>query len=735
MENEKIEGLVEHIIFHNEENGYTVFVLKWESESGEEETTCTGYISDIVAGEEIQLTGTWVNNAKYGLQLSVTQTEKKIPTTAAGIEKYLGSGVIKGIGARMAKRIVDEFGEHTFEVIAESPERLSTIKGLSLAKARNISEIFHSQGEQRRAVLLLQDYGISPVFAMKIYKKYKEQTAFIVLNNPYKLAEDIDGIGFKHSDDIARKVGIPTDSPFRISAAILFCLWEAAQNGHVYLPKDVLVSHAVQLLGFGLGDIEIPLQQMQMDKQIYCERSDDGIMVFLPHFYHAELSVARKLHDLNLANKLNTRDVEGLSEGQQTAVNEAANSGVLIITGGPGTGKTTTINALIELFHGQGLRVELAAPTGRAAKRMTEATRREAKTLHRLLESTQISEDSRRQVFQRNEDNPIETDVLIVDEASMVDILLMQNLLKAVAVGTRLIMVGDVDQLPPVGPGNMLKDVITSGHLKVVRLTEIFRQAQESAIIMNAHKINRGEYPSLNDKDKDFFFVNRNRADDVVSTMLDLVGKRLPAYMGSEISPQDIQVLSPMRKSGLGVGQLNQALQAHLNPPSAKKKEREFRSTIFREGDKVMQIKNNYQMSWRILDVQGNAIDEGEGVFNGDGGIILRINDNKELVTVLFDDNRQVDYDYSQLDELELAYAVTVHKSQGSEYKVVVMPIHSGPPLLFSRNLLYTAVTRAKNLCVIVGIPESLYRMVDNNREVNRYTALAHRIQTIFRAK
>jgi len=729
MENAKIEGIVDHIIFHNEENGYTVFILRWDSESGEEESTCTGYINDIVAGEEIEVSGSWVNNPKYGLQLSVTTAEKKVPTTADGIEKYLASGVIKGIGARMAKRIVEEFGEHTFEVIAESPERLSTIKGITIDRARSISEIFHSQGEQRRAVLLLQDYGISPAYATKIYKKYKAQTTAVVQHNPYRLAEDIDGIGFKLADDIARRVGIPFDSPFRVNAGILYCLWEASQNGNVFLPKDALASYAAQLLG--TGDIDQSLRQMQIDRQIYCERRGEDTLVFLTHFYQAELSVARKLHDLSKAEELTARLVDDLSEGQQVAVNEAATAGVLIITGGPGTGKTTTINALIGLFHGQGLKVELAAPTGRAAKRMTEATGQEAKTLHRLLESTQISDDSRRQVFQRNEENPIETDVIIVDEASMVDILLMQSLLKAIAEGTRLIMVGDVDQLPSVGPGNMLKDLIASDCLKVVRLTEIFRQAQESAIVMNAHKINRGEYPSLNEKDKDFFFVNRTSADAVSATLLDLVGKRLPAYMGG-VSPLDIQVLSPMRKSNLGVNQLNQLLQGHLNPPSHRKKEREFRSTIFREGDKVMQIRNNYQMSWQVLDSNGNAIDEGEGVFNGDGGIIKRIDEHKELVIVLFDDNRQVEYDYSQLDELELAYAITVHKSQGSEYKAVLMPVHSGSPLLFSRNLLYTAVTRAKNLCVIVGIPDSLYRMVDNNREVNRYTALAQRIKIIF---
>ena len=763
-----LEGVVEHILFHNSENGYTVFVLKWESRDGEEETTCTGHLPDIIPGEDLKVTGTWVNNPKYGPQLAVAQSEKHIPTTAAGIEKYLASGVIRGIGARMANRIVSIFGEDTFDVIAEAPEKLATVKGISLQKAQQISEIYHSQGEQRRAILLLQDYGISPVYAMKIYKKYKEQTSVVILNNPYKLAEDIDGIGFKIADDIARRVGVAYDSPFRISAGLRYCLWEAATSGHVFLPKETLKSHAAQMLMLPDGDeaLEQALREMQIDRLIYCEKPhtvperpqdiSDGqhspkgsvpksyanlaageVAVFLNHFYQAELNVARKLYDLSTPEDAEQRTIVRqsiaaleettglvLSLGQQEAVIEANSNGVLIITGGPGTGKTTTINTIIHLLSGQGLRIELAAPTGRAAKRMAETSGREAKTLHRLLEAAGISGTA----FQRNEENPIEADVLIIDEASMVDILLMQSVLKAVAVGTRLILVGDVDQLPPVGPGNVLKDLITSSRIKVVRLTEIFRQSQESAIIMNAHRINRGEYPTLNEKHKDFFFVKRPRQEDVVAALLELVGKRLPDYLaGGDF--KDIQVLTPMRKSGLGVTQLNQALQKYLNPPSPQKHERELRQTIFRDGDKVMHIKNNYQMSWKIIDEGGNRIDEGEGVFNGDSGSILKIDEKQELITVLFDDHRRVDYDFSQLDELELAYAITVHKSQGSEYKAVVMPLHSGPELLFNRNLLYTAVTRAKILCVIVGIPETLFRMVDNNREVNRYTALAYRIE------
>lgn len=771
------EGVVEHVVFHSEESGFTVFILKPHTEP-EGEVTCTGHLTDITPGEDLKVTGFWVNNPKYGMQLSVQQTEKNIPTTAAGIEKYLASGVIKGIGAKTAKRIVSAFGDNTFDVIADSPDKLTVIKGITPARAQRISEIFHSQGDQRRALLLLQDYGISPVYAMKIYKKYKNQTESVVQNNPYKLADDIDGIGFKIADDIARRVGIAFDSPFRINAGVRYCLWNAAGSGHVFLPKDILVSDAVQLLGIQRETIEHALREMQMDRLIYCERAHyldppnfqeaaeadeanktDATAVFLNHFYQAELNVARKLYDLcsylpeSEKEDFQKEDFQkedyqkkdfqkedypkedykfgeidlALSDGQKEAVIEAHRNGVLVITGGPGTGKTTTINAIIKLLSARGLKIELAAPTGRAAKRMAETSGRGAKTLHRLLESTYSAEGSRRQIFQKNEDNQIETDVLIIDEASMVDIMLMQSTLKALTPGTRLIMVGDVDQLPPVGPGNVLKDIIASCRIKVVRLTEVFRQAQESAIVMNAHQINRGEYPTLNERHKDFFFVKRQRVNDVASSLLELVSKRLPDYLGGD-PLKDIQVLTPMRKSDLGVTRLNQILQKQLNPPTIGKNEREFRQTTFREGDKVMQIRNNYQMSWQILDENGNRLDEGEGVYNGDGGCILNIDEDKEFVTVLFDDNRQVDYDFSQLDEIELAYAITVHKSQGSEYKAVVMPLYNGPDMLFNRNLLYTAVTRAKSLCVIIGLPETMYRMVDNNREVSRYTSLAHRM-------
>ena len=758
-----IDGTVENIVFRNDANGFTVFSVipagKSEQRSlfEDDELTCTGCVPEITPGETVKVAGSYVNNPKYGRQLAVTQLEKAIPNTVEGIEKYLGSGVIKGIGERMAKKIVTAFGKHTFEIIEQAPERLTAVKGINLDKAMKIAEAFHSQASLRRAMMFLQDYGISPVYAMKIYKQYQERTIEVVKNNPYKLADDIDGIGFTIADDIARKAGIALDSPFRIAAGARYCLWDAANNGHVYLPKAILLEQASQMLVVEPDMVDDQLMQMQMDKLIYQERIEDGnneTAVFLSVYYNAELHVARKLFDL-AATVTPDANAELLSQAiqeheqaaditlaneQRKAVVEAMSNGTLIITGGPGTGKTTTINTIISLLSARQAKIELAAPTGRAAKRMTEATGREARTLHRLLETTFLAEDSRKQTFQRNEEKPIEADVVIVDEISMVDILLMQSLLKAIVPGTRLIMVGDADQLPSVGPGNVLKDMIHSECLPVVRLTEIFRQAQESAIVMNAHRINRGEYPVLNEKSKDFFFMRRGDIESVTETILDLITRRLPGYIRNKQAGipawlQDIQVLTPMRKSPLGVINLNQILQRRLNPPSPEKKERDFRSVTFREGDKVMQIKNNYTIDWMVYEDNNRKrqrTNEGEGVFNGDGGVITGIDEASEIMTVLFDDNRQVDYNFSQLDELELAYAITIHKSQGSEYPVVVLPIHSGPPMLMSRNLLYTAVTRAKSLVVVVGVPDTLYRMVDNNREENRYTALTRRLRAVF---
>ncbi|MCL2188500.1 MAG: ATP-dependent RecD-like DNA helicase [Defluviitaleaceae bacterium] len=748
-----LTGTVENVIYHSEENGFSVFVLRVEEDEvqlsltqymSEEEgcITCTGTLPDLYEGERLHIGGRFINHPRYGWQIQITQAQRLRPGSLSGIEKYLASGVIKGIGERTAKRIVARFGADTFDVLANEPERIAGLRGISIKMAHKFSEAFHAQSAQRSAMLFLQEYGISPSMAMRIYKKYKDETVEMIRANPFQLADDIDGIGFKTADAIARRMGCDVNAPERVSAGVRFILWEASGEGHVYLPQGELSRQARAMLGVDAGLVENELVRMQLDRLIIRETAagEAEPLVFVSALYYAESGVARQLSALvsahgdtaQTAGGIEVRDIEetggiSLSTGQAEAIAKVMVEGVLVITGGPGTGKTTVINTLIGLLERKGQNVFLAAPTGRAAKRMTEATGREAKTIHRLLEVSFISPDSRRMVFQRNEESPLECDVLIVDEASMMDILLMHSLLKAVAVGTRLILVGDVDQLPSVGAGNVLKDIIQSNAIAVVRLTEIFRQARESAIIMNAHRINQGQYPETNQKEKDFFFVKRNRAEDVAETLVDLVVNRLPAFMPLD-SKHDIQVLTPMRKTPLGVARLNALLQERLNPPASNKNERELGATIFREGDKVMQIRNNYDTAWEQLE-NNRIIDRGTGIYNGDMGIITDIDADGGAMTVLFDDNRRVYYEFSQLDDLELAYAVTVHKSQGSEYKVVVIPVHSGPPMLLSRNLLYTAVTRAKSLAVLVGLPETMHRMVDNNRVAFRYTSLARRLQ------
>ncbi|MCL2499859.1 MAG: ATP-dependent RecD-like DNA helicase [Defluviitaleaceae bacterium] len=793
----QLEGTVENVIYHSEDSGFSVFVLRMENDEpqldltqymGEEEgcITCTGFFPNLYEGERLHIGGRFTNHPRYGWQIQVAHARRLAPTGLSAIEKYLASGVIKGIGERTAKRIVARFGADTFDVIANEPERISSLRGISLKMALKFSEAFHAQSDQRQAILFLQEYGISPNMAMRIYKKYKDETVELVRTNPFRLADDIDGIGFKTADAIARRLGCEPHAPERISAGVRFLLWEASNEGHTYLPQSELLRLTRELLGVDASLIENEFTRMQMDRFIVREIPPDAgePLVFVSALFYAEGGVARQLMSLAAAhgecfdmeeNSLHRESAQvgdiSLSLGQAKAIEAAMTQGVLVITGGPGTGKTTVINTLIGMLEKSGQTVILAAPTGRAAKRMTEATGREARTIHRMLEVSFISPDSRRMVFNKNDENPLECDVLIVDEASMMDILLMSNLLKAVAVGTRLILVGDVDQLPSVGPGNVLKDVINSGSVEVVRLTEIFRQAQESAIIMNAHRINQGQYPEINQREKDFFFVKRNRPEDVAETLLDLVTNRLPAFMKLDIK-NDIQILTPMRKTPLGVQRLNILLQARLNPPAPHKKERESGTTIFREGDKVMQIRNNYDAAWEQIaydtpitrrgtggmpqgaslpagatftEPQGKrsperlipsapprVIDRGVGIYNGDMGVITEIDEDAGCMTVLFDDNRRVEYEFSQLDDLELAYAVTVHKSQGSEYKVVVIPIFGGPPMLLSRNLLYTAVTRARELAVLVGLPETMHRMVDNDKVMARHTALARRLRELY---
>ena len=741
-----IKGTVENIIYSNTSNGFTVFSMSVDSVDSvrignQDEIICTGNLEQLLAGEYMSVVGSYVQHPTYGKQLNIASYEKAMPDTLIGIEKYLGSGLIKGIRDKTAKKIVNKFGEQTFTIIEECPERLSEIKGITLEKAMNIGAVFHEQREMRKVMVFLQQYGISAVYANKIYKRYRERTFEVVKNNPYKLADDIFGIGFKLADSIAAKMGIERESENRIKSGIKYTLGIASNSGHVYLPKEVIIESVSMLLEVHEELIENSLTELHIERTICQEKIKDEYVVYLNHYYYAESYVAKKLIELSngVANKrvLSEKAVEEmakrngvtLAENQKKAVLSIFDSGVLVITGGPGTGKTTTINTIISFFQKDELEIALTAPTGRAAKKMSEATGMEAKTIHRLLEIEFLQEDSRSQRFGKNEENPIEADVIIVDESSMIDNMLMHSLLKAVAEGTRLILVGDVDQLPSVGAGNVLSDIIKSECLKVIRLTEVFRQAQESAIIMNAHRINRGEYPVLKGNE-DFFFVKRSSQEEVVEVIVELVAKKLPDYKNCDLF-RDIQVITPMRKSPLGVQNLNAMLQRRLNPPSSSKRDKEYGQTIFREGDKVMQVRNNYNITWIMVDKNNRWVDEGLGIFNGDTGVILSIDDSSESMKVMFDDNKVVKYDYTQLDNLELSYAITIHKSQGSEYKVVVMPIYSGPPMLMSRNLLYTAVTRAKEMAVIVGIPETLNRMVDNNREINRYTTLDVRLKNI----
>ena len=738
----KIEGPVESIIYKNEENGYIVFTI-YSEEYGEifseAEITCVGYVPNLNVGENITLTGTVINHSAYGKQFKVDIYEKTIPKTEKGIEKYLASGAIKGIGKTIAERIVAKFGEDTLDVIERNPEKLSQIKGISVRKAMEIGEIFAEQEGLRKAIIYLQEHGISSIFAMKIYKHFKENTIRIIETNPYRLADEMFGVGFKIVDGIAEKIGIDKDSEYRIKAGIKYILNQNANNsGNVYLPEKILIQESKNLLNVS-EDMLLPnLSNLQMERQICIEKTETENIVFLNSYYYAESYVAKKIlelaknktqysknYDLWIENIEKNNNIT-LANNQKQAIKEAMVNGVLVITGGPGTGKTTTINSIIEMFKNEGYEIELCAPTGRAAKRMSEATGLDAQTIHRLLGINFLEEDKKRQSFEKDEDMPIEADVVIVDECSMIDILLMNGLLKAIANGTRLILVGDVDQLPSVGSGNVLKDIINSDCVKVVRLNEIFRQARESAIVMNAHRINNGQYPILNEVNKDFFFLKRYNMDELNNTIVELITKRLPKFLNIT-DLKTIQVLSPMKKSPIGVENLNNILQSAINPPSDDKNEKEFRNLVFREGDKVMQIKNNYSMVWKVI--KDNVyIDEGMGIFNGDEGIISRIDNKNEFIEVIFDDCRYIKYDFTQLDELTLSYAITIHKSQGSEYKAIIMPIHSGTPMLLTRNLLYTGVTRAKDLAVIVGIEDTLNRMVDNNREINRYTYLKNRI-------
>ncbi|GAA6274509.1 ATP-dependent RecD-like DNA helicase [Blautia caecimuris] len=738
---ESVTGYIDHIIFRNEDNGYTVLVLKG-TEGDDEELTCVGTFPVISQGATIEASGNFINHHIYGKQFQITSFTEKMPEDAMAMERYLGSGAIKGIGAALAARIVRRFGADTLRIVEEEPERLAEIKGISEKKAREIAAQMEEKADMRKAMMFLQKYGISLNLGAKIYQKYGDSVYSVLQENPYRLADDISGVGFKIADEIAGRIGIHTDSDYRIKSGMMYTLLQATGEGHVYLPKEELFRRSSELLGVDASYMEKHLMDLSMERKVIQKEEGETVLVYPSRFYYLELNTARMLRELNIhcpedeafvqrrIAQIEKETGTTLDEMQKKAVTEAAGHGLFILTGGPGTGKTTTINAIIRFFEGEGSELRLAAPTGRAAKRMTEATGYEAQTIHRLLELNGMPEEERQGQavhFERNAENPLEADVIIIDEMSMVDIQLMHSLLLAVTAGTRLILVGDENQLPSVGPGNVLRDIIRSGEFPVVELKKIFRQASESDIVVNAHKINRGEQVTLSNKSSDFFFLKRQDADIIIRVVIALIQEKLPRYV--EAKPFDIQVLTPMRKGLLGVERLNQILQRYLNPPDPSKKEKEYGQGLFREGDKVMQIRNNYQLEWEIRGRYGIPVDKGVGVFNGDTGILKTINEFSETAEVEFEDGRCAEYSFKQLEELELAYAVTIHKSQGSEYPAVVIPLLSGPRMLLNRNLLYTAVTRARRCVTIVGSEETFREMIKNEKQQRRYSSLDIRLK------
>lgn len=736
---ETIKGYVDHIIYQNKDNGYAVLSMNVD----DEEEICVGIFRGVDNGENLEITGEYVEHPSYGFQFKANSFKVVEPDDLLSMERYLGSGAIKGVGEALAKRIVKRFGKDTFRVIEEEPERLVEVKGISERIAQQITDQMIEKREIREAFLFLQKYGITNTLAVKIYEKYGMGMYGILKENPYRLAEDIQGVGFRLADEIAEKIGIHTDSDYRIRSGILYTLLQASLEGHMFLPMRVLVRRSADLLQVPEEAIRAQIQNLHMDHKVVVKKTTDEPEVYAFSCYYAELNCARMLRELNVLMESELLDSEEkrietilqrilkeqgleLDELQKNAVLECVKHGIMILSGGPGTGKTTTINTIIRYFDEEGMDILLAAPTGRAAKRMTEATGYEARTIHRMLEINGGMEDGSRARFERNGENPLEADVVIIDEMSMVDIYLFQSLLEAVSVGTRLILVGDVDQLPSVGPGQVLQDLIESKSFPTVMLKKIYRQAGESDIVMNAHRINMGQKIALNNKSKDFFFLPRNDVQVIYKHMIQLITEKLPRYV--EAQPYDIQVLTPMRKGSLGVETLNEILQRYLNPADPSRKEHAAGDRIFREGDKVMQIKNNYQLEWEIVSQYGIRIDSGSGVFNGDIGTIRRIREESSTVQVEYDEHRLVEYTFSQLDEIELAYAITIHKSQGSEYPAVLLPLLSGPKMLMNRNLLYTAVTRARKCVTILGSQEVVDGMIENENQYHRYTGLGRRI-------
>ena len=739
---ETVNGYVEHIVFQNSENGYTVMNLV--TEGGE--LTCVGMCKGLTQGENITAQGEYVEHPVYGTQFKLSGFQVVAPKDSAGMERYLASGAVKGVGAALAARIVRRFGDDTFRVIEEEPERLAEVKGISPRKAQEIAIQLEEKKDLRDALVYLQQYGISNRLAVKIYDTYGMELYGIMRENPYRLAEDITGIGFRLADELAAKIGIHTDSDYRIRSGLMYALLQSVGEGHCFLPMDLLLERAENLLGVDRENIRPQADNLMMDKKLIIK----GDCVFAASYYYAELNCARMLYELNLpmaeAENLPCQEaavrkrLEGLAKSlkmeldelQFQAVTQCIHHGLFILSGGPGTGKTTTINMIIRYFEAEGLDIFLAAPTGRAAKRMTEATGFEARTIHRMLElnSALSDEDSRKVSFERNEGNPLEADVIIIDEMSMVDIQLFQSLLKAVTPGTRLVLVGDVNQLPSVGAGQVLRDLIDSGCFPMVELKKIFRQAEKSDIVVNAHRINNGQQISLNNQSRDFFHLERNDVNVIYKHMIQLIQEKLPRYV--QAGPFDIQVLTPMRKGSLGCETLNGILQRYLNPPDKSKREHQAGDTVYREGDKVMQTKNNYQLEWEVVSKYGIPVDRGTGVFNGDMGRILEIQEVSSTVVVEYDEQRRVTYPFSLLDELELSYAITVHKAQGSEYPAVILPLLGGPRMLFNRNLLYTAITRAKSCVTILGSSGTVQSMIENVSENRRYTALSQRVKEIY---
>lgn len=734
---EVLNGIVESIVFKSSDTGYTVIKFRENNIIH----TAVGVLPHVKEGQNLKITGSWVNHSQFGKQFKVEECEEILPTSKDGIEKYLSSGIIQGIGPVTAKKIVNKFGEDTLNILDNNIERLKEIEGIGKKKLETIIESYREQRELKNITIFLQTHGLSVNQCLKIYKKYGASSVDTVKNNPYILCDEISGIGFKTSDKIARSLGIEIDSPFRIQSGIRYVINEFCANGHTFMPKDELIKEASNVLTVSEDIIEENIKNAALDRKIKLEKVNDKEGVFTIPNYYCELGITNRILTLAISNFQDISvDVDHLilqfekknnitfAESQKDAIISAFQNGIEIITGGPGTGKTTIIKCIIEIFETCGLKVLLGAPTGRAAKRMSESTGKEATTIHRMLDMGVFEKEE--SVFVTNaEEHSLEADVVIIDEASMIDITLMNALLKSINVGTRLIIVGDVDQLPSVGAGNVLNDFIESGFTKVVRLKEIFRQGKESMIVVNAHKINKGEMPKLNEKGTDFFFIRNDIQEGILNTIIDLINTRLPKFNSNWDKLKSIQVLVPMKKGVLGVTNLNERIQNVLNPKAPYKKEKEFRSMVFREGDKVMQIKNNYSLKWTRI--AGKGEHEGLGVFNGDMGFIESIDLEGKKLSIIFDDERRVIYDFMYLDELDLAYAITIHKSQGSEFPVVIIPAYMGAPLLMNRNLLYTGITRAKEMVVVVGIPKALKYMVDNTRSMERYSSLNWRIKEV----